>query len=422
MTASETVIDFGSLIAPMFYPVHSDILKGRHTYYDLFGGRGGLKSSFISLEIFIGTMKDPMANAVVFRKYAVTLRESVYEQILWAIEVLGVSHLWDVGVSPMQCVYRATGQKIVFRGLDKAKKTKSIKVSHGYFKYLWFEELDEFQGPEEIRTVQQSVLRGGEKFVVFKSFNPPVTNANWANQYVNEPRNDSCRHKSCYLDAPPEWLGQQFLDDAEHLKETNPKAYEHEYLGIPVGLGTNIFEFLEIREITDEEICRMDRLYAGVDWGWYPDPYAFILAYYNPREEKIYLIDVNRRQKTANKDTAKWILDNHKKDLHAMPYGTICDSAEPKSIADYRDLGVWNAKAAHKPPGSVEYGMKWLQCRTIVIDPKRTPHALKEITEYEYERDNDGNVMSGYPDHDNHFVDALRYSLSPVFMRRMSQA
>ena len=422
MTASETVIDFGKLIAPAFYPVHRDILKGGHTYYDLYGGRGGLKSSFISLEIVLGMMKDPLSNAVIFRKYGVTLRESVFEQMLWAIDELGVSHLWESNVSPMQCIYRPTGQKIIFRGLDKAKKTKSIKVSHGYFKYLWFEELDEFQGPEEIRKGQQSVLRGGSKFVVFKSFNPPITNANWANQYVNEPRSDSYRHKSCYLDAPPEWLGQQFLDDAEHLKETNPKAYEHEYLGIPVGLGTSIFEFLEIREITDKEVGRMDRLYAGVDWGWYPDPYAFILDHYNPREEKIYLIDEKRRQKTANKDTAKWILDNHAKDLHAMPYGTICDSAEPKSIADYKDLGVWNARAAHKPPGSVEYGMKWLQCRTIVIDPKRTPHALKEITEYEYERDKDGNVMSGYPDHDNHFVDALRYSLSPVFLRRMSQA
>lgn len=136
MTASETVIDFGKLIVPAFYPVHRDIVKGGHTYYDLYGGRGGLKSSFISLEIILGMMKDKEANAVIFRKYGVTLRESVYEQILWAIDVLGVSHLWEAGVSPMQCTYLPTGQKIIFRGLDKAKKTKSLKAGHGYFKYL----------------------------------------------------------------------------------------------------------------------------------------------------------------------------------------------------------------------------------------------------------------------------------------------
>lgn len=421
-TTYQNQILLTDIIAPSFYSVHWDIAEGKHTYYDLYGGRGSTKSSFISVEIVLGIMQDPLANAIVFRKYGVTLRESVFEQVEWAIDSLGVSDLWAGYTNPMRFVYKPTGQKIIFRGLDKAKKTKSIKVSHGYFKYLWFEELDEFAGMEEIRTVQQSVLRGGEKFIVFKSFNPPITNANWANQYVNEPRESALRHKSDYTTVTPEWLGQQFFDDAEHLKETNPKAYEHEYLGIPVGLGTNIFEFLEIREITDEEIARMDRLYSGVDWGFYPDAYHFILDYYNPKEEKIYLIDENRRYKTSNKDTAKWILDNHSKHLHAMPYGVICDSAEPKSVADYKDLGVWNARAAHKPPGSVEYGMKWLQSRTIVIDPKRTPYALKEITEYEYERDPDGNVMSGYPDHDNHAIDSLRYSLSPVFMRRMTQA
>lgn len=418
----QTQIRLTDIISPSFYSVHNDIWDEKHTYYDLYGGRGSTKSSFISAEIVLGMMQDPLANAVVFRKYGVTLRESVYEQIAWAIDALGVSEKWEGYTNPMRFVYKPTGQKIVFRGLDKAKKTKSIKVSHGYFKYLWFEELEEYAGQEEIRTVQQSILRGGDKFIVFKSFNPPITNANWANQYVNEPRENALRHKSDYTTVPQDWLGQQFIDDAEHLKSTNPKAYEHEYLGIPVGLGTNIFEFLEIREITDEEIERMDRLYAGVDWGWYPDPYAFILDYYNPKEEKIYLIDENRRQKTPNKDTAKWILEHHKKDFRDMQYGIICDSAEPKSVADYRDLGIWNAREAYKPPGSVEYGMKWLQGRTIVIDPKRTPHALKEITEYEYERDKDGNVLSGYPDHDNHFIDSIRYSLSPVFLRRMSQA
>ena len=168
--------------------------------------------------------------------------------------------MWDARVSPLRFVYKPTGQKIVFRGLDKAKKTKSIKVSNGYFKYLWFEELDEFSGIEEIRTVQQSVLRGGSKFVVFKSFNPPISRSNWANVYVSSPRDDSLRHKSDYTTVPDGWLGQPFIDEAEHLKKTNPKAYEHEYLGNPVGLGTNIFDLLEIRTITDDEMCRMERI------------------------------------------------------------------------------------------------------------------------------------------------------------------
>ena len=416
MTASETVIDFGKLIAPVFYPVHRDIAKEGHTYYDLYGGRGGLKSSFISLEIIFGMMKDKDANAVIFRKYGVTLRESVYEQILWAIDELGVSHLWETNVSPMQCIYCPTGQKIIFRGLDKAKKTKSIKASHGYFKYLWFEELDEFQGPEEIRTVQQSVLRGGEKFVVFKSFNPPITNANWANQYVNEPHNNSYRHKSSYLDAPPEWLGQQFIDDAEHLKEVNEKAYRHEYLGEPVGTGGAVFEFLEIRTITDEEMRQFDRIYQGIDFGWMPDPMAFIRCSFRPNHEKVYLLDEFVGRKISNEELAKEIKRRHYDD-----YNVFCDSAEPKSVSDLIRAGV-PAHSVSKKPGSVEYGMKWLQRRTIVIDPARTPCAYKEIIEYEYDRDKDGNFLSGYPDKNNHCVDSLRYALNRIIFSSDTKA
>ncbi len=413
---ANTRIDLTDIIAPSFDDVHMDILAGGHTYYDLYGGRGSAKSTFASVEIVLGMMKDPDANAAVFRKYAVTLRESVYEQIQWAIDALGVADRWSASVSPMQFVYRAPGkrteQKIIFRGLDKAKKTKSIKASHGYFKYLWFEELDEFAGPEEIRTVQQSILRGGSRFVVFKTFNPPISRSSWANRYVAEPREGSLRHKSDYTTVPQEWLGQQFLDDAEHLKETNERAYRHEYLGEPVGLGTNIFELLEIRDITDEEVGRMERIYQGQDWGWYPDPKAFIRVSYVPGSDKIYLIDELGGCKIRNAEMARQIREKGYDD-----YLIYCGADEQESIVDFRDAGL-PARQALVGPGSVRYTFEWLQCRTLVIDPRRTPRAYDEIIKYEHEVDADGEVIADYPDHDNHWIDALRYATSPISMRR----
>lgn len=404
------------IIAPSFYSVHWDILEGKHTYYDLYGGRGSTKSSFISVEIVLGIMEDPEANAVVFRKYGVTLRESVYEQIEWAIESLGVSELWQGYTNPMRFVYKPTGQKIVFRGLDKAKKTKSIKVAKGYFKYLWFEELDEFAGIKEIRTVQQSVLRGGSKFVVFKSFNPPISRSNWANEYVAEPRENSLRHKSDYTTVPVEWLGEQFIDDAEHLKATNEKAYRHEYLGEPVGLGTSIFEFLDIRTITDEEINNMERIYQGQDWGWYPDPKAFIRCYYNHNTEKVYLLDELGGCKIRNAEMARQISEKGYDD-----YTINCGADEQESIVDFRDAGL-PARQANVGPGSVRYTFEWLQCRELVIDPQRTPRAYKEIINYEHEVDVNGEIIPDYPDHDNHWIDALRYATSSLSMRRGNSA
>ena len=94
------------------------------------------------------------------------------------------------------------------------------------------------------------------------------------------------------------------------------------------------------------------------------------------------------------------------------------DSAEKKSIRDYRDLG-FDCRPARKGPGSVRYSHKWLQSlRAIVIDPARCPDTAREFSEYEYERDREGDVLEGYPDRNNHHIDAVRYALEPVWRRR----
>ena len=150
------------------------------------------------------------SNAVVLRRYGVNLRESVYEQIGWAINALGVSELWHGSVSPMSYTFTPTGQKIVFRGVDDPTKVKSIKFSKGWAKYLWYEECVEFEGEEKLRNINQSVLRGGADFFAFYSFNPPKAARNWVNQYVAIEREDTLVHHSTYLTVPPEWLGEQF--------------------------------------------------------------------------------------------------------------------------------------------------------------------------------------------------------------------
>lgn len=408
-------VRLSSLIGPSFYPVYWDIQEEKHTYYDLYGGRGSLKSSFVGLMIPLGIMDDPEANAIVFRKVANTIETSVYEQLLWGIEALGVDHLWAATKSPYKLTYTPTGQVILFKGLDKAKKLKSIKVAKGYFKYLWFEELDEFAGEEEIRSVQQSVLRGGSKFVVFKSFNPPITKANWANNYVAVPRKGALRHKSCYLDAPEDWLGEQFFDDAEDLKQTDPRAYEHEYLGNPVGTGGEVFENVEALEMDSEMISRFDRIYMGIDWGWYPDPFAWVKMHYDAARRQLYIFDEYRINKQSNRQTFDALVEQKGLSFDDL---ITADSAEPKSVADYRSYGA-NCRGAEKGPDSVRYGVKWLQgLRSIFIDPVRCPETYREFTEYEYERTADGEIISGYPDANNHSIDAVRYALERVWRRK----
>ena len=243
-----------SVIAPSFHTIHRDIKADKHTHYWLSGGRGSTKSSFVAIEIILGIMADKKANAIVLRKVKDTLKGSVDDQLEWAIETLGVEEYWHKSISPLGFTYKPTGQQIRFKGADKPKKIKGSKYSRGYCKFIWYEELDEFNGMEEVRTINQSLMRGGVKFTVFYTYNPPKSSNSWVNAEVQSTRDDRLTHHSTYLTVPHDWLGQQFIIEAEHLKLTKQKAYQHEYLGEVVGTGGEVFDNVQIRKISDEEI------------------------------------------------------------------------------------------------------------------------------------------------------------------------
>ena len=398
------------MIAPTFAPVHFDVQERAHSEYVFPGGRGSTKSSYVSMEVIDLLMRYEQMHAVVLRQVADTLRGSVYQQIIWAISALGLEDEFNCTVSPLEITRRSTGQKIYFRGADDPGKIKSIKVPFGYIGIVWFEELDQFSGEESVRKIEQSVIRGGDMAFKFKTFNPPKSANNWANQYIKIPREDRLVTESNYLTVPPKWLGKPFLDDAEFLKATNPIAYENEYLGVANGVGGNVFDNVLVREISDEELAQFDRIYRGVDWGWYPDPFAYVAMYYDAARLRLVIIDEYRCNKQSNAQTAE-ALKRRGVGKNTM---VICDSAENKSIGDYCEAGIF-ARPAAKGPGSVEYGMKWLQSlNEIVIDNRRCPETTREFLEYEYARDKEGNVITGYPDANNHSIDAVRYALEDV--------
>lgn len=401
-------------IAPTFMPLVYDIKSNKHSEYVLPGGRGSTKSSFISLELVDILKRNPQMHAVVLRQVGNTLADTVYNQIQWAIRILGQEAEWKFTRNPLEITHLQTGQKIFFRGADNPDKIKSLKPPFGHTGVLWFEELDQFKGEEAVRKIEQSVVRGGDQIIKFKSFNPPKSALNWANQYIQIPRSDRLVVTSDYTTVPEEWLGRQFLDDAEFLKETNPTAYENEYLGVANGQGGNVFDNVEVRAITDEEIRHFDNIFNGVDWGWYPDPFAFARVHYDAGRHTLYVWHEYTCNKRSNEQTAKDLRSQGITDNDVI----TCDSAEQKSVGDYRAFGLL-ARPAEKGPNSREYSYKWLQSlRAIVIDPVRCPVATDEFLHYEYERDKEGNVISGYPDGNDHVIDAVRYAMERVWKRR----
>lgn len=408
-----TTCKISELISPAFYDAHRAIRGGIDELLAS-GGRGSTKSSFVSIELVLMLLQHPDTHAVVLRKVQNTLRTSVYAQICWAIAELGLTPYFRCTVSPMECVYLPTGQKIMFFGLDDPGKLKSIKVPFGYIGMAWFEELDQFAGPEEVRNVEQSLFRGGPFAFAFKSFNPPAMARNWANRYALDQRRGKLVHHSTYLTTPPAWLGPKFLADADHLRAINETSYRHEYMGEVVGCGTQVFDNLELREITGREIASLDYHYFGQDWGWYPDPNAFNACGFETSSRILYVYEEFRANKTSNQQWAE-VISHHKDDLITADPG----AGGVKSVADFRGWG-WRMREAAKGPGSVDYSMKWLQSLTkIVIDPGRCPHTAREFSEYEYERDKKTEeIMPGYPDTANHHIDAVRYATERIWKRR----
>ena len=409
-----TTCKLSQLVSPAFAESHRAVKAGEINELVEKGGRGSAKSSYISLELVLLLLRHRECHAVALRKVGNTLRTSVYAQVCWAVAELGLSSRFKCTVSPMECTYLPTGQKILFFGMDDPEKLKSIKVPFGYIGLAWFEELDQFDGPEQVRNVEQSLFRGGPYSFGFKSFNPPAMARNWANKYVLEPKAGRMVHHSTYLTTPEEWLGPRFLADAQHLKETNKTAYRHEYGGEVVGSGSAVFENLCIEPITNEQIAAFDYRYFGQDWGWYPDPNQFVGCAYDSGARVLYIYEEFRGWRQSNAAWAEKIR-HHMDDLILADPGSGGD----RNVSDFKDYG-FRMREARKGPNSVAYGNRWLQSLTaIVIDPARCPETAKEFSEYEYERDpKTGEVLEGYPDAANHSIDAVRYAMEPVWRRR----
>lgn len=388
------------LMGPGFYESHRQVKSGCLELVES-GGRGSGKSSYLSIEFLLQLLRHPDCHGAVTRKVGNTLRTSVYAQLRWAAGALGLADRFRFSLSPLEGEYLPTGQKILFLGMDDAGKLKSMKMPFGYIGILWFEEMDQFE-PEEIRSAEQSMLRGGGYTLTLKSFNPPPDPAHWANRYVLQQRQGKFCHHSTYLELPESWLGQRFLEDAAHLRQVDPVLYRHEYLGEAIGSGDRVFLNLKLESI---DPSGFDRVVSGVDWGWWPDPWAFNRVCYHSGSRVLYIFDEATRHRTANRDTALLVLEKT-----APGELVIADSSESKSVADYRELGI-PCREAKKGPGSVAYSMKWLQSlNAIVIDPKRCPDTAREFTEYAYEQ-------GTYPDRDNHHIDAVRYATSVLWRR-----
>ena len=382
--------------------------KGR--YRVVKGSRASKKSKTTALWYIVNMMKYPQANTLVVRKTFRTLKDSCFTELKWAVHRLKVDAWWEFKESPLEAVYKPTGQKIYFRGLDDPLKVTSITVDVGVLCWAWLEEAYEVMKEDDFNILDESI-RGGvpEGSGLFKqwtiTFNP------W-----NE------RHwlKKRFFDAPPDpdilalttnYLCNEWLDAAdirvfEDMKKRNPRRYAVAGLGnFGVTEGV-VYEHWKEEAFDIDEVRSRPGIVStfGLDFGYTNDPSTLFCGLLDQKEKCLFVFDEMYEKGLSNKKIADTIKE--------MGYGKeriTADSAEPKSIDELKSLGL-RVKGAAKGKDSIKNGIQWIQDLEIIIHP-RCVNFITEISNYTWDKDRFGTKLNVPIDDFNHLMDAMRYAL-----------
>ncbi|MCY9190090.1 PBSX family phage terminase large subunit [Bacillus mojavensis] len=262
----------------------------------LSGGRSSMKSSVISLKLVIDFLDDPQGNVICLRKVAKYLSTSVYEQIKWAIYMLGVEDEFFFGKSPLKIEHKETKTAFYFYGVDDPQKLKSMNIAVGYIMALWFEELAEFSGVEDIDIVEDTFIRQdlGEKEVkIYYSYNPPRNPYAWVNEWRDDKAGDDeyFLHHSTYLEDEKGFLSDQLIRKIERYKEQDEDYWRWMYSGEVIGLGDMVYNMNHFHEIDqlpeDDSLILID---IAIDTGHQVSATTY-LAFGLTKKQNVILLD-----------------------------------------------------------------------------------------------------------------------------------
>ena len=388
--------------------------KGRYRVCK--GSRASKKSKTTALWFIVNMMKYPQANALVIRKTFRTLKDSCFTELKWAVHRLKVDAWWEFKESPLEAIYKPTGQKIYFRGLDDPLKVTSITVDVGVLCWAWLEEAYEVMNEEDFNTLNESI-RGGvpEGSGLFKqwtiTFNPWNEHHWLKKRFFDNPDDETLALTTNYMCN--EWLDAADIKVFEDMKKRNPRRYAVAGLG-----GWGIVDGL-VYENWKEEAFDIDEIRSkpgivsafGLDFGYTNDPSTLFCGLLDQTNKRLFVFDEMYEKGLSNKRIAE--------NINAMGYGKeriTADSAEPKSIDELKSLGL-RVKGAMKGKDSIKNGIQWIQDLEIVIHP-RCVNFITEISNYTWDTDKFGTRLNVPIDDFNHLMDAMRYALEKYITER----
>lgn len=405
MRATEQTLSLSKIVGGGYY----DFWHDKHFYRVVKGSRASKKSKTTALNLIYRLMKYPWSNILVIRRYSNTNRQSTYADLVWAINRYHAGHLFKCNPSMPEIVYKPTGQRIIFRGLDKALKLTSITVTHGYLCFCWLEEAYEVESEDKLETLAESIRGKMNEPGAFKQITltlNPWNSHHWIKRTFFDPET---RKADTFTQTTTfrcnEWLDEKDRQRYLDLYKTNPRrakvAADGDW-GVSEGL---VFEDNVERVNFDpqEKLTECGHTGFGLDYGFGNDPNAFVALAIDPESKDIWIYDEMYTYHQTTPHIAEWLKKHGYQ--HAAIYA---DSASPERTQQLIDLGIDNARSVSKTP--IEAGIDQLWQYKIHVHPK-CKNIWNEFNNYVFDTDNIGNTLNRPKDENNHAIDALRYSV-----------
>ena len=344
------------------------------------GTRSGKTYNIILWIIFSYCQKNEGKIITICRKTYPALRGTVMRDFLTILKDHEIYSEDDHSKTASE--YKLNGNTIEFISLDMPQKIRGRKRD-----LLFANEANELN----FEDWQQLLFRTNEKVII--DFNPSEE-FHWIYDHVL-PRKDVEFFQTTYKDNP--FLGAEIKAEIERLKEIDENYWRVYGLGERGQSRSLVYTFNTIKEIPKEAKL----VSYGLDFGYSSDPTSLVRTYI--LGDDMYVDELLYRTGMTNQDIA-----NEMKVLGLDRSNEVfADSAEPKSIEEIYRMG-WNVKPTIK--GSINIGIDIIR-RYKLHATESSFNLIKELRNYKYIEDKNGQMTNKPVDNFNHALDALRYSV-----------
>lgn len=387
------------------------------------GGRGSGKSfnasAFIERLTFEKSLDRSFAHTILYSRYTmVSAHMSIIPEMMEKIDMDGTGKYFRA--TKTDIINRRSGGRIMFRGIktSSGNQTAKLKSIHGITTFVC-DEAEEWTNEQDFDKIMLSIRQKGIQNRIIIIMNPTDSNHFIYKKYIEN------THKLVEIDGVPvqisthpnvlhihttyfdnlDHLSDEFLKEVRQMKEENPEKYAHTV----IGRWADVAEGAVFKKwgIVDEFPQWCKKVGIGLDFGYTLDPTAAVRC--GIIDNALYLDEIDYRTNLLSSDIVK--------SLRPWGLNVYADSADPRLIQEIHNGGV-NIYATEKGQGSILAGIDKMKDMELFVT-RRSYNLQKELRNYVWDKDKDGNYINQPVDKDNHAIDAARYYVLSVLLGRI---